>query len=720
MRPRRYKNPEMETNQQPPPPVTNTTLPSTNVVPNAVENRAQITFPWANPNLLTPNLPQGTSPFLPYFRTVTPIFPSSKEVAAQAKVPLGLIISPALVDGVQEIDSTQENVTRCTTCLAYLCPQCKVSPNGREWICAICGKANPIISKSYSMVPFAARPEFSASVYQYIAPKPYIHINSGPVFLFLVDMSYNTYATGLTTQMLNSIKASLPDIPDHYRLGLMTMANTVSVYDLKSQSEIIIADPDEANQIVLPNLFQTKAKCRESLEAILDSLISKVPDINIPGHCLGSAYLVISKIMQGTGGIVLASFTGLPVYGHAKLKSRQANDELSLLKLPPDGSGKFYREVAFALNRACVSVHIFTAGNEFKDLSTVAVPSGLTCGECHHYGVLDEAQLAKMHSDIYGTLMDSYCWDSSVRLRCSTGIKISRPFTNCIISQDLVSFPVIARENSIAYGIEVEGNVSNAIFQLSFIFTDSNCRRMIRIFTFTSPLSNSPQTIGSCIDEAALVTFISRKAATAVLSTGPSEASVTLRKNMSQIFFNRIQVSSAYHLLHSLLCCSTIRPAQHPLGVDGRMSELIRLRSIDLTDLIIYLYPRMFVTDAEQIMVLPLTGQSFAAGHCFLVHTVDKIYIWLSSEVTPEYLQNAFGVSSFDKVAEQLPKLETKENQQLQQLLTECWELSGRYLPVEVIPQGNPKEAIFGEILVDDSAACGAPLQQWMKEFQAI
>jgi len=691
----------------------------------SITNNTQSTpvFPWGNPKMLSPDYPPNMIPFPPYFRSVSSVFPSTKDAAAACKIPFGLVVTPGLVSNAPLIDCSNSIVPRCTSCQAYLCPQCKVSGDGRSWICAICHKPNPIQNNPYDSVPFSSKPEMQNPVYDVLAPDPYKHINGHPTLCFIIDTSYPAYASGLTGQMASSIKASIASIPDYYHVALITMSNIITVFDFVEKREFAICDLTECTLS-----FNQKNCCpeikdiRESLESAMDSLIQNVPSETIIGHCLGSALIVAENLLANIGGLLLVGFIGLPVYGPYVLKKRvvQNNDEQPLLRLPPDGTGKFYREIAFRLNRAAISAHYYTAGTEFLDLSTSAVSTGLTCGECNYYGQLDETARAKMHSDIFATITNQYCWDSTIRLRCSNGIKLQRTHTNCTLrSGDLVSFPIISRSDSIAFELNLESNIANsAIFQLAMVFSNNSDQRMIRVFTFESPLSADPNIICKSIDEATLTTLVMRRALSSVLSKGPAIGSTDIRTEMNVMFSRSTNYVSMYHLLHSILCNQVIRARPHPLGVDGRMSVIIGLRSISVNDLLLYLYPKMYALDSDVKTPLPLSGQSFSYGSCFLVHTVEKIYIWVSNSVSQEFLSNVFGVQSFEQLPSELPTLENPTNVEVHNLLNECWSFSGHYLPIEIIPQQSPRESIFADILVDDSTACGSNLSQWMNEIK--
>jgi hypothetical protein len=97
-----------------------------------------------------------------------------------------------------------------------------------------------------------------------------------------------------------------------------------------------------------------------------------------------------------------------------------------------------------------------------------------------------------------------------------------------------------------------------------------------------------------------------------------------------------------------------------------------------------------------------------------LVHSFDLIYVWVNPEAPPTIIWAFFGS---DTLPREVPQLDTRENVRLNEVITECYAMSGRYLPVEVIPPGDPREAIFGDILVDVSVASGGDLASFITGF---
>jgi hypothetical protein len=412
--------------------------------------------------------------------------------------------------------------------------------------------------------------------------------------------------------------------------------------------------------------------------------------------------------MAVTGGIIVTGVVGLPSHGPHVLSARlpDSEGEFSLMKLPADGSGRKYHELALALNRASISVHFFSVGPDYLDIATLGIPSGLTCGSCSHYPKFGDVERETMHSNLFGLITAAYCWDASLSMVWPKGIKVIRVHCNCTIRNNAVFFPVTSRDSTILFELAIDGQLdpAGALLQAVFTFsTDEGCR-IVRVLTFKIPTSADCNLVCRSIDESCLFSLLVRQTVAEIIIKGPIQGIAAMKKRCQMIVGRKIPLQSMSHLLHAMLC-HTMTRGSHPSGIDGRMAEVIRCRAMGPVRLILFFYPRLIVVDTEQTL-LPLSGRSFAAGGCFVVHTIDRIFIWVAKVVSAEFLRNAFGVASVDELGNTLPTIGSEENRKLQQILGDCWNLTGKYVPVEVIPQESPREEVFREILVDDSDVC--------------
>ena len=668
-------------------------------------------IPWLNPKILEPTPPSTT-----YFRFSTLAFPRTNQMYQQASVPLGVVVRPADISNQTVIDSTGSSLIKCKSCGCMLCPQVTFSPDYRNWICPACQTPNEI--RNSQRIIGAA--ELHQPVYDIIAPA---FTNSfrigGACFTFLIDLSAPAFAINFTSQFIYSIKASLPSMPDTVQVNLMTTSDVISYFDFSTATEVII--PDLADIVSNPPKSFYLGDVRDLLNAALDNLLVRNGENNSKGHCIGDAIKYAIELMPN-GGNLIVGFVGLPQFGHvlADRTLDKENNEAILLKLPKDTTAQFYRRLPFLLSNCGISLHVFHAGKQYSDLSTDAVATGLTGGSCQHYHNFDQEDRMKLHNDVFKILTKQYLWDASLAVKTNPGLKLRRAHGNCVAKSSggkNASFAVLQTDDSLVLEIDFQEDQkvvgSNVFVQMQLFFTNDEKQQIVRVFSFSVPFADNVEQIINNIDEAALLGIIIRKATTSVLSDGGPASAKFLLEVTKTLAEKHMPLVSLPYLIHSMLCTDLVSP-QHPEGVDGRLALVIKIRSIDIINLILYLYPRFFVlTETGETYILPLTGSSFSTGSCFIVHCIDKIIVWVSTNASPQFLADVFGVSDLTQIAPEVPETGGPLNNKLFELVNESRILSGCYLPVIAIPQGSPSESIFQNILVDDKKGYNMNFQEY-------
>jgi protein transport protein SEC24 len=546
---------------------------------------------------------------------------------------------------------------------------------------------------------------------------------AGPVFLFIVDCSSASVASGFTSQFVRTIKSCLSSLKDNCRIGIITMADELTVFNFKARSEFVIRDlSDVVLSCSYDAIMPTVRKGREAMIQILDSLETRIPSTST-GHCIGSAYIVARMILATTGGLLIAGFSGLPIHGPYPLsdRTRLKPTEFSLMHLPPDKSGQIYRDQSFRLSNGGVAVHLFICGSGYADLPTVGIPSGLTSGSVRRYEAMDAEGAAKLNSDLFNLLNDSYQWDAQLCFFCNQGVRVVRPHVNCTVKdKTIVRFPVVAKATSVVAEIAVESptDIDSVCVQAVLLYTSGSCRRMIRVFNYAGACSRDPRVIMASFDQVALSTLLCRKALACVLVHGPEEGRKGIIREYSTVV-RKLPPGPARNLVHSLFNQPFTRVV-HPDGVDGRIVDVITLRNMGIRDVLLTLYPRMVALDKEMGRVLPLSGSSFVAGNCFLFHLMNCMYIWVGPAIDAKWMRQVFGVDAYEEIGEELSETGTKENMMVWEIVNECRGLSWNWLPVEVIIQGSPREEVFRDLLVDDVKVDGSDLSEWVRSHAAL
>ena len=672
--------------------------------------RQPIVFPWGDTSD-PPAAPQQ-SPLPPYFRTTTSVFPLTPETASAAAVTLGLCVMPGQVSDVPVIDYVQNQSSRCPKCRAFMSQTLAAGSR-----CPFCG----VELKFWNHFP-----ELNSPVVDMIwsekprkIPKSLNKRTRCPTFVFVIDLSLEAVSSGFTHQCLVSIKSSLDSMSETARLGLITIGKMVTVYDLKRHHLWLMNDLSDVDvpDMELPHLKD----CKEDFKAVLDELIARSREAESTGHCFGNALLVARKMMLDYGGILSACCCGCPTAGPYKVGPSPVDPNVPEPVLTDvQRSSGWYKDVGVLLNNVGVSVHVFhlaTHSRKGNETTVIGIPSSVTNGVFHHYPEFDPRAL---HIDIFGTVTAEYMWDSSMSIHVSQGMKVANVLTGATVKsgkggQIKQHFPVLKTNGCVTYQLGIERALSggSAAFQCCFRWTDSNQRRFVRVFTFVIPTTNQPHMVKQYIDEKTLAVLTFKLAGNMALRNSPSATRTRLRNAFTQTAAGA-SFRSLYYYWHSILCAPFL--VEGPGSADIRFPAILASQGLSFQDSLICIYPRMFAVDGSE-SPLPLSSDSFAMGNIILVHTSDRLFLWISPEAPAEKLRSYLGCGSIEELPSEVPELQTVENQRLHALVTGCYNLSGRYLLTEIIPPGSPREAVFSWILVDMAQTCGCDLAGYLREF---
>ena len=681
-----------------------------------VSQRIQPIIPWNNASILSPPPPPDTPPRPPYFRTTVNQFPANKTILDNLGIPVSVVVSPAQVTDVPIIDVRSERISRCPKCYSYLSPFHNILQDNTA-TCPFCGSV--VKAESSDRPNLSTRAETKVPVYDMVAPVSFVSLpDSGPSFVFIFDMTSDAIASGFTPQMITSTRSTLASMLDDTRIAVLTMGYGITALDFSTNSEIVIPD---VNDIFVPRGCRANlGDVREAIDAYLQELLTRAGDPI--KNCLLTAYQAAIEVMEGCGGVIVAGSYGISAYGPLAVAERKISatlPEAELLKMPKNETSDKIVKLSRKLNSGGFSVHLFVCQRpgENLELGSVTVPCGLTGGNCHLYTEFQQQQALDMHNDLFRTLTQEYFWDSSMRLRASNGIVVKNAIGNLVLSQETVFFPIMQGQSTVTFDLDINGEVSpaGALLQLAILWTNSQRQRMIRIFTFRLPICSDPRTIATGVDEAALATILLKYTASNLLRGGPTEAAGDIKKRISTMVSKGTPLVSLPYIMHSLLSSDIVKvPA--PRGPDGRMATIIAIRACNVIETLLKLYPRFFSIE-DPTQMLPLSQASFNNGTVFFFHTHKRVYIWANSNANPELLQDLFGTSDVTDLPVNVPQTGTPLNNTLNEIINECYNISGRYLPTEIISFNSPRQSIIPLLLFDDNTSCGANANTFIANF---
>lgn len=679
------------------------------------QNQISEQLPWVSDSVENPPVSHDGTTNPKYFRTTSLYMPNSPETARAAGVPLYLVVQPAIIDDIQVIDRSNSCVQRCQGCQAFLSIYSEVLPGNTEYICGFCDTRNSFSNKDIQNYGQDSD-ETRCVAYDLRVPTQYVAMPYiCPSYCFLIDMTDAAINSGFSQQFLLSMKASLESVPDSFRVSIITITHHVTVFDIVNQEEIVLTDL--TNLSVPMPVAPYLGEVRDQVNRIIDYLLARpAPGTNM-GNCYGSSLLVVYNCLYQIGGIVFAAVYNKPTSGPHSIPPRNKTEkttELELLKLHPEEKQRYWREISFRLSRKSISIFMFSCGSDL-DLSTCGIPTHLTGGRCFFYDKFDETAAKKINNDLFASMNTNYVNNCSIRLRTSRGIYIKKYHGSFTISSgSILNVPVIDQNFSIGFELNVETTFTapKCLFQLAMMYTNSEHVRIVRVCSFSIPFTSDINLIRNNIDQGSLLAYLTRSAVTSVFSNGVPHTLQELKKACNDVSKNMINAPSFNYLSHSL-AYSNILAITHPISVDGRVSDLSMFRTYSVVDLMLALYPRMFAVDTLY-GPLQLVNESFQHGSVFLIHCVNRICIFIKHDVDPEYLVNVFGVVSPSEVTE-LPTLETEQNSSLHDLIKECYTISRRYIPLEIILDINQVQAL----LVDVAYQGRSGLEAWRTELMS-
>mmetsp|Transcript_23629 Transcript_23629/g.43888 ORF Transcript_23629/g.43888 Transcript_23629/m.43888 type:complete len:1164 (+) Transcript_23629:320-3811(+) len=487
-----------------------------------------------------------------FMRSTFGSFPASDALRQQSTLSLGVVLQP-LADAnsseeeVPVVNFGSIGVVRCRVCRAYINPFVQWLENGRRWRCNLCQRDNETGAQYYSHLDANGqrmdrmeRPELHKGCIEIVAPQEYlIRPPQPPVYVFVIDVSFEAVSSGMLACTVEAIKRSLDELPGSPRtqIAIVTYDYAVHFYSLNSElcqpKMFVVSDLD---QLFLPcpeDLLVNLADSRDVVEMLLDSLPRIHGKNSSHEVAVGAAIQAAYRIMVHIGGKMMVFQTKLPSVGPGTLTAREdarlydTDKEVNLLK----SANAFYGNNGSEMCKNQVSVDLFLFPKGYCDLATVSMLPKTSGGQLHMYPQFN-AQLhgSSLIADIERTLKRDTAWEAVVRLRASTGVRIKERgfYGNFLLrGADLLQVPNCDADATFAMELchqESKGVLTtNAVtLQCALLYTASNGERRIRVMTSMFPVSTRLPEILSTADADAHISFVAKKAAAEVTQVGPS------------------------------------------------------------------------------------------------------------------------------------------------------------------------------------------------------
>jgi hypothetical protein len=311
-------------------------------------------------------------------------------------------------------------------------------------------------------------------------------------------------------------------------------------------------------------------------------------------------------------------------------------------------------------------------------MMVIGVGASLTNGRIN---VFNRETLHQLHGELFAQVTEPHFSGAMLQLRIGSKVKVPKFFGNFVLlpTTKMIAFPVLRMNESLTFELASDEPVKDKelLIQAGLFWIAQDGRRMLRVMSFSVPVLATVAAIQESIDPLGLVISMARRAVRNVLAVGSVEALSIFKNEVSKMISRGVAPSYIFHLTHALAVSPALVMVPLP-QVDSKIVMLARWRSVNVMEILLTIYPRMFAVDTN-VGPLALVSESFGEGSVFLFHLPYRILIWISSAVDPLYIEDAFGVSNLESLPAEVPRLDSKESEDLNARIGECWEISGRY-----------------------------------------
>ena len=274
------------------------------------------------PPQLAQGLPETANCPPPYQRCTLNAIPQTSALLSKSKLPFGIIISPfRSIDRDEEPVpvSTSASIVRCRYCRTYINPFVTFAGPEARWKCNICHRNNELPSDfdydvcTQQQVDRSQKVELTHGVVEFVASPEYmVRPPQPPVYLFLIDVSSTSVASGMLAAACHIIGESLDDIPNEdgrARIGFMTVDSTLHFYNLDpslTQPRMLVVS--DLEDVFLPQPDDLLANLTESKSSVI-KLLEQLPEIfkttqnvqNALGPALQAAQKLLVRTPKGGG-----------------------------------------------------------------------------------------------------------------------------------------------------------------------------------------------------------------------------------------------------------------------------------------------------------------------------------------------------------------------------------------------------------------------------------
>ncbi|KAM6075917.1 protein transport protein Sec24D [Chlamydotis macqueenii] len=702
-----------------------------------------------------------------YIRCTTYCFPSSSDMAKQARIPLAAVIQPFAIVPPNEaplyiVNHGETGPIRCNRCKAYMCPFMQFIEGGRRYQCGFCNFTNDVppfffqhLDHTGRRVDHYERPELSLGSYEYVATLDYCQNKQPPkppAYIFMIDVSYRNINSGLVKLICDELKTLLDKLPREeqeessaIRVGFVTYNKVLHFFNVKSslaQPQMMVVT--DVGEVFVPLLDGFLVNFQESRSVVIN-LLDQIPEMFADTNESETIFLPV--IQAGMEALKAAECAGKLFIFHSSLPTAEApgklrnRDDKKLLNTDKEKT-LFQPQVSSyeALARDCVTngccVNLFLFPNQYVDVASMGLVTMYTGGTLYKYNNFQlDADSTQFLRDLRRDVEKKTGFDVVMRVRTSTGFRAT-DFFGAIYMDNTTDIEMAAVDCDKAVTVEFKHDDkldedSGALIQCAVLYTSVSGQRRLRIHNIGLNCSSQLADVYKTCETDALINFLAKSAFKAVLSQPLKTVREILlnqtahmlacyRKNCAnQLTVNQLILPDAMKVLpvyvNSLLK-SGVLVSRPEIPTDERVYHRQLVMSMGVADTQMFFYPQLLPIHGLDLKsdALPkavrCSEERLSEGGAFLLADGLSMFLWLGIGAPTQLIQGLFNVPSFAHIsteATSLPELDNPFSKKLKSIMEHTQSQRPYTMKLRIVKQREPPEMVFRQALVEDKSIYG-------------
>ena len=516
-----------------------------------------------------------------------------------------------------------------------------------------------------------------------------------PHYLFCIDISTNSYNTGLPNYILNSIQGYLNSFHngENSYIGFSTFDfKGVQFYSLGKNKEINITHMNDSKNPFCPlspnKLYYNVIKEQDDILILIEKINNYIdlrrereitPNTTISGTAI---YSGIESLSESGGRILIfnASPSSLGYGGSIKKNEREYinTDKEKELYIPQH---TMFSNLIDLCEKYRVAVDQFIFGNFYFDLSTFCTISNMTGGAIKLYDfkyndLIDHPDLInqnfeKLYNDVFRIISRPNYYDITVNLRYTIGFEVMEILGSFYKKlTDNFSIPSFDPDSSFFYHLRLSDSFNTeqkVSFQLVVYYTDNFNKRYLRVFNYTNKTSSDISQIYSYCDIDVLTKLFLIKELTLIYNSSQKDIRENILNKLTNMFYyykkETKQVNSGQLVLPAQVKYlpsftnsffkKGIYTANRGNFTSVNIIYLIHFyMKCPIYSFILYLYPKMYKINLDKLNNLyikkRLSLETIKINRAYLITNGIFLDLYVFENEKPEFYQLLFGKDDFN------------------------------------------------------------------------